>query len=336
MIRKHNLDPSLVNWIMTITGLGPGIGDIHFVAPATSNYYFWMRDDLRIDPAHLHTTIADGEERLVDARNDCLLVAPGNYDQDTEIAWDKDFTHLIGLGGPNATQGDHYEPNVCIYTDATDVASVMTLTGAYCQFHNVQFWQYGNNAACLTAFTLDKYGATFKNVGFKGVATAGVDDVVAAASLYITGNGFYPYFEDCTIGQNEWDAREGANSGQLRFVGAAGAPSNGTFRRCRFLSMSNTNTVAMVAVAGVDYIGRGWLMDNCFFYNESSNQTALNRAFYMNTSGSDNIPCFTLHNCVASGITEWQTDDTSAIVADMPIVAVGGGLAVQPTASSGT
>ena len=336
MIRKRNLDPSLISWIMTTTGLGPGIGDIFFVASASSNYYYWLRDDLGLDPGHLFTDLTVAYNTTTASRNDCILIAPGSYDIDTEIAWSKAFTHLIGFGGPNCTQGDHYEPNVCIYTDSTSVASIVTLTGAYCQFHNVQFWQYGNNAACLTAFTLDKYGAYFKNVGFKGVATAGVDDVAAAASLYITGNGFYPVFEDCVIGQNEWDEREGANSGQLRFVGAAGAPSNGTFRRCRFLSVSNTATCAMVAVPAVDYVGRGWLMDNCFFFNESGTQTNLNQVFYMNTAGSDNIPCFTLNNCAASGFDEWQDGDNASVVATMPIVGLGGGLGREPTAATGT
>ena len=156
------------------------------------------------------------------------------------------------------------------------------------------------------------------------------------ASLYINQSGFYPQFHRCIIGDNEWSARTQANSGELYFAGAtAGAPSNGLFERCRFITQSNTATVAMVAVPQVDNIGRAWLFDNCFFHCESSNQTEMNRVFYVNTSGSDNIPSINLHHCMASNYAEWQTDDNDAVEADMPITGTAGGIGQQPDGTVG-
>ena len=336
MIKKRNLDPSLVQWIMTQTGLGPGVGEVFYVAPAASatSQYKTQLESMGVNVVHALPSTA--ETYMTAYRNDVMLVAPGAYAETAEIAWDKANSHIIGLAGPH--QGSDYsEFGVSIYSVTTDVAEVVDCTGHHSQFHNVNFTNAGNNAACLAAFNLDTYNCVFKGCAFHGVMTAGQDDVVAAAALYIDQAGFYPYFEDCQIGQNEWDAREGANSGVLRYVsgGSAGAPSNGVFRRCRFLSRSDTATVAMVAVPSVDFIGRAWLFDNCFFHNLSTTQTNLNQAFYVNTSSSDNIPSVNLHHCMASGIDEWQNGDVDAVVADMPIVGIGGGLGRAPTGTTG-
>ena len=60
MIRKRNLDPSLVNWIMNETGLGPGIGEIHYVAAATSAYHDRLHNEMNVPAENIHTTIAAG------------------------------------------------------------------------------------------------------------------------------------------------------------------------------------------------------------------------------------------------------------------------------------
>ena len=164
---------------------------------------------------------------------------------------------------------------------------------------------------------------------------AGNDDTVAAASLYIAASGMYPLFEDCIIGQNVWDVREGALSGVLRFTGTTG-PQNGIFRRCTFLSASETATVAMVALPVNSCIDRLWLFDNCHFENFSVNAAVrLNQVFYDNCGTTHSIM---LHNCSAIGFDEWQDADqgNSYIGSNMPIVGVGGGLARNPTAVTGS
>jgi hypothetical protein len=339
MIKKRNLDPSLVQWIMTQTGLGPGIGEIFYVAPAASStsQYRTQLQSMGIKDDRIYLSPDTAYAAMVAGRNDVMLIAPGIYDLDAELAWSKANTHMIGLGGPN-TLGDFYEPNVCVYTDSTSVASVVTVTGQNCQFHNVNFFQYGNNAACLTAFTLTAYGCYLKNCAFMGATTAGTDNVVAAASLYIGASAGYPIFEDCTIGQNCWYAREGALSGVLRFTNTSSAtlPYNGKFIRCRFLSISETATVAMVALPANSCIAGTWLFDNCSFENYSVNWAAnLNQVFYDACGTSHGI---VLHHCMALGIDEWQDADggNNYIGSDMPIVGLGGGLARNPTAVTGS
>ena len=76
MIKKRNLDPSLVQWIMTVTGLGPGIGELHWVAPvdsATSQYRAQLESwGVGIDHK-IHTTVAGAFAKAVAYRNDVIL-----------------------------------------------------------------------------------------------------------------------------------------------------------------------------------------------------------------------------------------------------------------------
>jgi len=319
--------------------VGPGLGEIYYVvaAKASTDAYYSLLKKRGVRDSKIFASPATAYAATTASRNDVVAVYPGIYDLDTELAWSNANTHLIGLGGPNML-GDYYEPNVCIYTDSTSVASVVTVTGQNCQFRNINFFQAGNNAACLTAFTLTAYGCYFKNCAFMGTGTAGTDDVVAAASLYIGASAGYPIFEDCTIGQNCWDVREGALSGVLRFTNTSSAtlPYNGRFLRCRFLSISETSTVAMVALPANSCIAGTWVFDNCSFENYSVNWAAnLNQVFYDNCGTSHGI---VLHHCMAVGCDEWQDANAgnNYIGADMPIVGLGGGLARNPTAVTGS
>lgn len=339
MIKKRNLDPSLIQWIMSVTGLGPGIGEIFYVAPSSSatSQYRTQLQSMGVPDCRIFTLPSLAFAEAVAYRNDVILVAPGAYAETASIAWNKANTHMIGLGGPN-TMGDYSEPNVVVYTATSAVAEVINITGYNCQFHNFTIANFGNNAGNLSAVVVDAYGCYFKNVTFQGTATAGNDDVVAAASLYIADGGGYPIFEDCTIGQNCWDVREGALSGVLRFTGTSGSaqPYNGKFLRCRFLSVSETATVAMVALPANYCLSGTWMFDNCSFENYSVNWGHnLNQAFYDNCGTTHGI---ILHHCVAIGIDEWQDADAgnNYIGADMPIVGLGGGLARNPTAVTGS
>ena len=320
----------------------PMLGKIFYAVPAgsaTSLYEEWARTELDI-PAELLFTGALAPAQAFAAcegyRNDVVCVFPGAYDIGAELDWSKQATHMIGMGGPNQ-MGDYSEPNVVVYTDTAAVAQTIDLTGNNCQFMNVSIHNWGNNSGNLAAMKVDGYGCRFKNVSFAGTATAGNDDTVAAASLYIDDGGSYPIFENCVIGQNCWDVREGANSGVLRFTGTAGTgPYNGKFKNCLFLSRSETATVAMVALPADYCIHGDWRFENCHFSNYSSNwQNNLNQVFYDNCGSSHMIM---IRGCSAIGIDEWQDADAgnSHIGADMPIVGTGGGLARNPTAGTGS
>lgn len=270
-------------------------------------------------------TVAAGESMLVTGRNDNLRLLPGMYPVTSEIAWDKDNTHIIGLAGPNVGGNDYYHTSSCIiYTVTTEVVDVIDVTGAHCQFHDVNFLNNGDNTANISALNLDGLSAYFKRCGFWNQMCAGTDGTTEGCSLYIDGDGSYPIFEECQIGQNVWDERTGENSGVLNFTGGA---SDGTFRNCRFLSRSDTAAVAMVRMSGNYSIGRGWYFDNCLFNNFSTNLSELNQCFYETCVTEFQV---ILHNCIAVGIHEWTQSANNGIVSDMPAWYSGGGLTSKP------
>lgn len=335
--RGRGLDPAVLGWLMGTLGVGPGIGEVHFLVKADSAYYSWLRDDMRVNPSLIHYTLAEGEDELTASRNDCLLVYPGAYDETARVAWDKSFTHLVGLGGP-VVGSDYTEPIINIYSDTAALAEIIDITGNGVQFHNLHVSNVGNDAGSLAALTLDGYSCRFKNCAFSNMMTAGSDGIVAAAAVYIAQLGAHCFWENCIFGQDEWDERTGVNSGVLRFTNtsSSGGPKGGTFRKCIFRSRSDTAGVAMIALPANHCIGRNWLLDNCHFANFSVNWAAnLNQAIYDNCGTTFSLM---LHHCTAIGIDEWQDANrgNNYIGADMPIVGLGGGLARNPSAATGS
>lgn len=317
MIKKRNLDGALIQWIMTQTGLGPGIGEIRYVAPDTSStsQFRTQLESMSVDSGDIYTLPSLAEVAMEGYRNDIMLVAPGTYTETAEITWDKLHSHILGLGGP-CSGGDQYEPNVLIYTTTTEIGTLLNITAGNCQFHNFAVMNNGDNAANLTGVTAAAYATYFKGINFSGVMNAGQDSVVAAACLYIHTGNYNNIWEDCIIGQNVLDERTGALSGVLRFTNTgSGTPcQNGTFRRCRFLSRSEGATVAMVAIPAAYCIGRGWLFDDCHFDNFSIDHAqALNQVFYDNCNTTHDI---VLKNTSRRGFSYWSSNTTHIFTCD--------------------
>jgi len=332
MIKKRNLDSSLIQWIMSETGLGPGIGELQYVAlaAASTSQYRTQLQSMGVDEISLLPSVA--EAKMVAYRNDVMLVAPGAYAETAEIAWDKQASHIIGMGGPN-THGDYSEPNCVIYSATITVASVLTVTGNNCQFVNITVSNAGNNAACLTALTANAYGGSYRGCSFQGNMAANQLSTVAAASLYVGGAGMFNHFIDCQIGNDQWGKRSGANSGQVRFTGTV-QPNGIIFKGCRVVSWSATTTCAAVALPANGAVGRGLTWDNCTFYNlNDPSWTNMSNVFYDNDAAGQTI---ILKDCAAYGYAEWQALGAGVdrrIFSNMGVATAGGGLMIEPTAT---
>ncbi len=99
MIKKRNLDNSLIQWIMTQTGLGAGVGEINYAVKATSatSQYRTQLQSMGVERDYkLHSTIDAAAAKLVDYRGDVLLVFPGSY---AESITDNLYgSHMLGVG----------------------------------------------------------------------------------------------------------------------------------------------------------------------------------------------------------------------------------------------
>lgn len=332
MIKQRNLDPSLVQWIMTTTGLGPGIGEFHWAAPAasaTSQFRTQLQRWGVEQNYKIHTTIASAENEAVANRNDVILAMPGNYIESARLAWDKDHTHLLGLGGRNNRGGDY---GVYVLTTDTGVIEVIDITAKRCQFHGVAVGNFGNAAACKAAVTLDGPGNYFNGVHFAGNLYDAQAQNATCCSLRIHTDGDNALFEDCIVGTNVNAIRTQAASGQLLFTATpASGPVNGKFKGCTFLSYAQTAAVPMVALTGQVSIDRLWQFEDSMFHNFWVNWGGTcERVFYAPIN--QQTSCISLKNCMASGYDEWQDSDQNILFqSDMPTPGVAGGLAVEPT-----
>jgi len=223
MIKKRNLDNSLIQWIMTQTSLGPGIGKIQYLMPTTSTTarYNTMMADNGIDAADCHATLAAAYAAITNDRNDIILTFPGLYTATATCDWAKDHAHLLGLGGPNIL-GRRGRPNVQLHTDTEAVDYTVHLTGDFCQFHNITISNGASGGSAddenLAAVGVAGYGNYFKTVAFRGINSAAQMAAAACSSLEIMAGSGELLFENCNIGSNGWGtARTNTTQGHLLF-----------------------------------------------------------------------------------------------------------------------
>lgn len=337
MIKKRNLDPSLKQWIMTVTGLGPGLGELKWVAPAnstTSQFKAQLTDNMGItDKIYANPTSAEAD--MTGYRNDVMLVAPGIYAQTASLTWDKPNTHILGLAGPN-NGGDYGDASgVNMYSTTTDVAQILDISAKTCMFINVNFQNNGANAACLAAVKLDAVGNYFRGCNIMGCMAATQAATALACSLWIRGGGMYPIFENCNIGHQVWTTRSGANQGVILFNESNTQANGGQFRNCNILSVCETATGAFISVVGNNVLGRGWTFDNCVFDNYTTG-TRMNQAVYESATNSINDRVINMKNSYLNtkGCDAWQDADNGTVHGSMAIANVAGGLSAEISAAT--
>ena len=351
MIKKGNLSASLLNWLMSTLQLGPGIGDVFYAVPAassTSKYRQWLANDLRVPGDHIFTTPALAYAAATGDRNDVVLVYPGLYTAIATLDWEKDHTHLIGLGGPNIL-GRMNRPNTMIYTNTEGVDYTIHLTGDFCQFHNVMLGngtgtsaEAGSGAnlteANKSAFLLAGHGNYLKRVAFRGLGSALQIASSLCSSLEIGDGAGESEFDECIVGVNSYGTNRTLQAqGQLLFSAnpaSPPSPSDIVFKDTRFLSRSEIAAVVMVYFASV--IGTDRCLDfiRCHFDNYSANwAVALTQVFGKSTQAhqATNI---NLRDCTHRGFTYWADPaDTTNVVgaagsmiqSNMPASAANGG-----------
>jgi len=333
MIKKRNLDPSLIQWIMTTTGLGPGVGEIRYLVPASSStsQYRTQLQSMGVEDEDMYDDFVKAENALTGYRNDSLLVFPGTYTVTASTAWDKPNTHIIGLGGP-LSQGA-MGTSALINCETTAVASVVDVQGSNCQFHNIQMRNVAANAGNLCALKLS-LGVNFysKNSHYNGqgaatqVATAGA----CAVWLYTAtaGKPWGARFDDCKIG----DAGEVVRTAGpiIYFSGtAAGTAKYIDFRDCVIEGWSQTAANPAVHFAA-NYCADRWIrFKNSLFFNYYVNNVANLTQVFDNDCGT--TLKVILQNSSQTGWAAWNSDGLQYIYTDVAAAGATGGLMTATT-----
>ena len=341
-IKKTSLHPSLLNWIMSFAGLGPGIGDIHHLVDASSRYYNWLKDDMQVPGGKIHFTPALGYGALAENRNDVLLIHPGTYTIPSTLSWNKPQTHMIGVGNPTWRQGG----KIRIQTTTSGVSATVDVTASGVFMGGFNITNSGANSGNLTALRLSSTYFSARQLDLRGHLASQVAAIEAASSLEFADGSSYGFgstFKDCNIGTMSGAARTAtgaACNGVIFFAKNTqdGSPAAYTeFYNCRILSRCEAAGGALVKV-----LDARWGMDrlvyfkDCLFANYWLNYTDnLDGAIYLDTTtgGSGKM---LLDGCTLAGVDQWQTQDSGNVLATMPIVGVGGGIEREPTAATGS
>jgi hypothetical protein len=202
--------------------------------------------------------VETAEALCVANRHDTVLFLAGATANNpaATIAWDKSYTHLIGVGSDLPGLGNRCR---IVGAAATLLTNTITISGDGCIFKNLQFGnEYATGAIGVAIVTGQR--CYFENVFFM------VPFSVTAASYSLKLSGGECTFKRCTIGQTT-SMRTGA-SRNLWFYKGAGDNQRSKFIDCEFLSWSSVTTHVLVYV-DVDINNEGWSaqFENCLFWN---------------------------------------------------------------------
>lgn len=198
--RGRGLDPAVLAWIMGTLGIGPCIGEVHFLVDTSTSFYSWLRDDMRI-PSHLiHTSLAAGEDALITGRNDVLCVLPASYVQGVAgVTWDKSQTHLLGLSPLSIME------HKCVFTngnaDATPTTGNWSFDGDDSVIKNVCFRHRGAAANVINC-SITGDNLNFENVHFHNMANAATAGAAGALGVSLDGCNQLT-MKRCVIGGTE-------------------------------------------------------------------------------------------------------------------------------------
>lgn len=305
MIKKRNLDPSLLNWIMGQTGLGPGIGDIFYLVPAssaTAQFKNWV-ESLGIDSGHYSTSLTTIEDKMKDGRNDVLIVAPGSHAITAALTWDKSYTHIIGAGAPVQINQRQRITNT-----GAAVSPAFTLSGSGCIIKNIMIDQQGSHAT--TAAVCGKItGARnyLENVTFRHIGALAVVDNSCRALVINSSNG-ENYFNKCTIGADTVDGVTATNY-VLEFNGAVETARN-IFDDCIFFGNGSANSAFILATT-TSALSSFQIFKRCkFLNNDNGSMDAMTQGFNLS---ADNGGLFIFEDCLVYGASTLETTNTGKI-----------------------
>lgn len=203
-------------------------------------------------------TIAAAEDLCVaDQHDTVLLLARATADNPAAaIAWDKSYTHLVGVGSPLPGLGNRCR---LVAAAATTLTTCITFSGNGCIVKNMQFGnEYATGAIGVVVVTGQR--CYFENVFFM------VPFSVTAASYSLKMSGGENTFKRCTIGQTT--SLRTAASRNLWMYEGAGDNQRNKFIDCEFLSWASVTThVQVYTDVDIENEGFSLFFENCLFCN---------------------------------------------------------------------
>lgn len=321
--RVRNMSTEFSAWLQATVGADmiPGIGDVFFLAPASSStaqFLTWLQNN-GVDESHYSTSLATLYNRMKTGRNDTMVVLPGNHTLSAALVLSKSYTHIFGAGAPVQTG-----QRARISNTAASCTPMVTLSGSGCIIKNVMLSQEGSHATTAAVNTYitgarNRFDyVTLRNIG----ALAVVDN--SMRNLVINTSDGENMFTHCTIGMDTFDAVTATNY-VLEFTASGSSPHN-VFEDTIFLHGGSANAAFLLANTNST---TGWtLFRRCEFINNVlGSMDAMTQAFNI---GSGN-GYFLLHDCLVHGAAAYETSDSGLLFGDNAYAAATTGVSVQLT-----
>ena len=248
------LFPRNLNWFVANMGIPRGpLSKAYLVDPVNGDDdnpgTSWEAPKLTLEAA---------EDLCVADRHDTVLFLSGDTADNpaAAIAWDKDYTHLVGLSSDVYGLGQRCR---VVMQAATAVTPVITFSSNGCIVKNMQFNQEKATGAASGVAIVTGQRNYFENVFFMAPTSA------TAASYSLKMSGAENVFKHCTIGQ-QTNFRSEASYGL--WMHGAGAVSRNLFDECMFLSwQGGAGSPHVHVLVDADIVTTPWLtiFKDCIF-----------------------------------------------------------------------
>lgn len=225
------------------------------------------------------------------------------------LVWNKNNTHLVGMGSPVQNARSRFAPPTGTYTVTTfGSGNLVTVSGAGCIFANLSLFHAfstgGDNQICWTDTGGRNY---YNNVSFGGAADTGSAQSTSSRSLLVSLTG-ENYFEGCYIGLDTVTKTVANASLEFSAGTGTGVPRN-RFKECIFPMQTSSATTVFIKVAATQQIDRFQTFDRCMFINNVlSTSTAMTGVAIIGASAGGGL---LFKDSTAVGVTDWGYDATS-------------------------
>lgn len=252
-------------------------------------------------------TIITAEDKCVAGQHDVVFYIGGDdsVSMTAALTWDKDYTHLIGLGAPTMVG---QRTRIFQLSTLTGASPLLDITATGCIFSNFYIFQGVADATSLLNVRVTGGRNYFHNVHFAGGghATQAID---GGASLALYG-GAECTFDNCTIGVDTIAAATGMMG--MRIDSDA---KRCIFRDCTFTMYAGAGGAGFVEVVDSAGFDRYLIFKDCLFINDAAAQ-AMDSAFVIPGGMGSVTHRIFLKNSPGIGFTDWDASDSGLIYID--------------------
>lgn len=302
-IKRKHLSRSLAAWIEREVGLGPMVGEVHYLVTSGSLYEDRLQE-AGISADNIHTTYALAYAALTADQNDVLVVSPEAHNlSGTASTWAKSNTHILGAGSPI-----HINQRARIYNSGAACTPMMTWSGNGCIVKNVMFDQQGSHATtAAVCFKMTGARNYMENVTYRHIGALAAVDNSWRPFVMNSSNG-ENLFRQCTFGNDTVDGVTAANY-TFEFNGAVETARN-KFDDCIFWGNGSANSCFILATTVSSLSSFQFFKECKFINNDHGDMDAMTQGFNLNADAGGH---FIFEDCLVYGATTLETANSGVI-----------------------